>query len=287
MNLPSGIHRADDAEINFNSRPKMIQMREDRLLLCAALIVRFPFSSVIKVLSLNKGSRFMVWRIPDTLSFFEVIPMKVSLVVAQGKRKGKVIPIHGGRFVIGRHKECDLKANGSTISQHHCAILIRDGKAFVRDFDSTNGTYVNHERVQGEQRELVQDDLLQLGRLAFRVRIEPGDEEEPAPSGKADESMVAAMLLEPSDSTDSAGILGLLEDSKCGSTIMPSPLQDDDVVDEPESASRSDQNPIHPEKSEEKEIAATPLGQSDEIAKKLLEELHRSVRAKHNRPEPS
>ena len=97
--------------------------------------------------------------------------MKVSLVVAQGKRKGKVIPIHGGRFVIGRHKECDLKANGSTISQHHCAILIRDGKAFVRDFDSTNGTYVNQERVQGEQRELAQDDLLKLGRLAFRVRI--------------------------------------------------------------------------------------------------------------------
>src|SRR5262249_4666397 len=135
--------------------------------------------------------------------------------------------------------------------------------------------------VQGEQRELAQDDLLKLGRLEFRVRIEPGGEEEPAPSVNADDSMVAAMLLEPSDSTDSAGILGLLEDSKCGSTIMHSPLQDDAAVDEPEPESRSDQNPIHPVKSEEK---AAPAGQSDEIAKKLLEELHRSVRAKHNRP---
>jgi len=62
MNLPSGIHRADDAEINFNSRPKMIQMKEDRLLSRVALIVGFPFSSAIKVLSLNKGSRFLVWR---------------------------------------------------------------------------------------------------------------------------------------------------------------------------------------------------------------------------------
>jgi predicted component of type VI protein secretion system len=210
--------------------------------------------------------------------------MKVSLVVASGKRKGKVIPIHGAQFVIGRHKECHLKANGSTISQHHCAILIRNGKVFVRDFDSTNGTYVNQERVQGEQRELVQDDFLKLGRLVFRVRIEPGEDEEPSPPTTADDSIVAAMLLEPSDSTDSAGILGLLEDSKCGSTIMRTPLEEDEGMDEPESASRSDQNPIEPAKSEEKQAASAPAGQSDEIAKKLLEELHRSVRAKHNPP---
>lgn len=212
--------------------------------------------------------------------------MKMSLVVVQGKRKGKVIPIHGGRFVIGRHKECDLKANGSTISQHHCAILIRNDKAFVRDFDSTNGTYVNRERVQGEQRELVQDDLLQLGRLMFQVRIEPGEDEQPSPPTKADDSMVAAMLLEPSDSTDSAGILGLLEDSKCGSTIMRIPLEEDEGVDEPEPANRSDQDAIQPAKTAEKEATSALTGQSDEIAKKLLEELHRSVRAKHNRPEP-
>jgi predicted component of type VI protein secretion system len=209
--------------------------------------------------------------------------MKVSLVVASGKRKGKVIPIHVGQFVIGRHKECHLKANGSTISQHHCAVLVRDGKVFVRDFDSTNGTYVNQKRVQGEQ-ELAQDDLIELGRLEFRVRIEADSEETPAPPMKADESMVAAMLLEPSDSTDSAGILGLLDDSKCGSTIMRNPIDDEQAADEPESGHQKDARSAVADK---KEGASTPAGPSDEIAKKLLDELHRSVRAKHNRPEPT
>jgi len=63
--------------------------------------------------------------------------MKLNLIVAKGKRKGKIIPVAVPQFVIGRHKECHLKANGSTISQHHCAVLVRDGKVFIRDFDST------------------------------------------------------------------------------------------------------------------------------------------------------
>ena len=229
----------------------------------------------MEMLGLNKAA--------DAKSF-EVVPMKVSLVVASGKRKGKVIPIHVGQFVIGRHKECHLKANGTTISQHHCAILVRDGKLFIHDFDSTNGTYVNQKRVQGEQ-ELAQDDRIELGRLEFRVRIEADAEEAPAPPMKADESMVAAMLLKASDSTDSAGILGLLDDSKCGSTIMRNPLEDDEAVEEPESpASPAHQKETQPAKTEDKEGAHAPAGQSDEIAKKLLEELHRAVRAKHNRP---
>jgi predicted component of type VI protein secretion system len=212
--------------------------------------------------------------------------MKVSLVVAKGKREGKIVPIHGSQFVIGRHKECQLKANGSTISQHHCAVLLRGGKVFVHDFDSTNGTYVNHERVQGEH-ELRQGDLLELGRLSFRIRIDADAEEASTPPPeKADDSMVAAMLLRPGDSADSAGILGLMDDSKCGSTILQNPLQHDEAADKSEPS----QSPAHqkepPAATSDKEVASAPAGQSDEIAKKLLDELHRSIRAKHNRPEP-
>ena len=209
--------------------------------------------------------------------------MKVNLVVATGKRAGKVLPISGPQFVIGRHKECQLRATGSTVSQHHCALLIRDGRAFVRDFDSTNGTFVNKERVQGE-RELAPDDILELGKLAFRIQIEYDGEESSLPGAaeKADESFIGDMLLK-ADTEE--GILGLLEDSKCGSTIMRRP-----VGDEPASsgvaADRSDEPKaeIESEDDEAKNSPSALPSQNDEIAKKLLEELHRSVRAKHNRP---
>jgi len=211
--------------------------------------------------------------------------MKVSLVVTKGKREGKVLPISVAQFVIGRHKECQLRASGSTISQHHCAILVRENKVLVHDFDSTNGTFVNRRRVQGEQ-ELAPDDLLELGRLAFRIRIEAEDEEPAAwatsaTEEKADESFIGNMLLNTGDSDP--GILGLLEDSKCGSTIMKSPLMaeedSDDPKPEPSGESKAE---VDPPKKEVGDPSAPPLGPSDEIAKKLLEELHRSVRAKHN-----
>jgi predicted component of type VI protein secretion system len=209
--------------------------------------------------------------------------MRVSLVVARGKRKGHIVPIHGGQFVIGRHKECHLKASGPTISQHHCAVLVRDGKVFIRDFDSTNGTYVNQKRVRGEQ-ELAQGDVLELGRLVFRVQIDADSEEPPSPPLKADESMVAAMLLAPSDSGESAGILGLMDDSKCGSTILQNPLADEKSSAEPAPASAQEKSP-QPEIVEPKAKAVPPASQNEEIAKKILDQFHRSVRAKHNRPE--
>jgi hypothetical protein len=209
--------------------------------------------------------------------------MKVSLVVAKGKRAGKVLPIAGPQFVIGRHKECQLRASGSTISQHHCALLICGGQVFVRDFDSTNGTFVNQQRVQGE-RELVPNDLLQLGQLAFHIRIEYDGEESSLPAAeKADESFIGDMLLKAGDNEE--GILGLLEDSKCGSTIMRTPLGDEQASAEVKEDRSEVPSPlIQPKDDEEKDRPPPGLSQNDEIAKKLLDALHRSVRAKHNRP---
>jgi len=210
--------------------------------------------------------------------------MKVSLVVAKGKREGKVLPISAPQFVIGRHKECQLRASGTTVSQHHCAVLIKDDKVLVHDFDSTNGTFVNGNRVHGEQ-ELASDDLLELGRLAFRIRIEADGEESAAqePEERADESFIGEMLLNASEGE--GGILGLLDDSKCGSTIMRKPDLEGEETNAPEKEmpTPAEVN-LNPPNADHGEQAPLLSGQSDEIAKKLLDELHRSVRAKHNPP---
>ena len=34
------------------------------------------------------------------------------------------------------------------ISKKHCGILVRDGKVYVRDFGSTNGTQVNEDLIK-------------------------------------------------------------------------------------------------------------------------------------------
>src|SRR5262245_30014868 len=98
--------------------------------------------------------------------------MKLSLVVlTPGKTEGKVIPIALSQFVIGRDPQCHLRPASAVISKRHCALLVKDGKVFVRDFESTNGTFVNDQPVKGEA-ELKHDDRLKVGPLVFVVRVE-------------------------------------------------------------------------------------------------------------------
>jgi pSer/pThr/pTyr-binding forkhead associated (FHA) protein len=97
--------------------------------------------------------------------------MKLSLVVTQGVHAGKPIPIMSSQFLIGRDEQCQLRPASPAISKRHCAILVRDGKLLIQDFDSTNGTFVNDEKVTGEK-PLKHGDRLKVGPLEFELKIE-------------------------------------------------------------------------------------------------------------------
>jgi pSer/pThr/pTyr-binding forkhead associated (FHA) protein len=114
--------------------------------------------------------------------------MKLSLIVlAAGKQAGKVLEIKLPQFLVGRDPQCHLRPASPLISKRHCVILQREGKAFVRDFDSTNGTFLNNQPVKGEV-EIHNDDRLKIGPLLFTVRVESGapvNRPTPAPPTKA------------------------------------------------------------------------------------------------------
>ena len=80
--------------------------------------------------------------------------MKVSLVVTTGSHEGRSIPLTGPQFLIGRDPQCQLRPASQAISKLHCAILVRDGKVYLKDFGSTNGTLVNDALVQDTEVEL-------------------------------------------------------------------------------------------------------------------------------------
>jgi predicted component of type VI protein secretion system len=113
--------------------------------------------------------------------------MKLSLVVlTPGKQHGKVLDIKLAQFLIGRDPQCHLRPTSPMISKRHCALIQRDGKVFIRDFDSTNGTLVNDQPVKGEV-ELHHDDQVKAGPLHFAIRLEaaPAARPTPAPPTKA------------------------------------------------------------------------------------------------------
>src|SRR3954451_23134849 len=106
--------------------------------------------------------------------------MKLSLLVmTAGKQEGKVLEIKLPQFLIGRDPQCNLRPASPMISKRHCAIIQRDGKAFIRDFGSTNGTYLNDERVEGES-ELKNEDQLKVGPILFAVKVEAEVQAQPS-----------------------------------------------------------------------------------------------------------
>jgi len=97
--------------------------------------------------------------------------MKVQLVVVQGKPEGKVIPLAGPLFKIGRGENCQLRPNSEQVSREHAEFAITAEKVIVRDLGSRNGTIVNGQTLTGPCT-LKDSDLVQVGPLTFAVSIQ-------------------------------------------------------------------------------------------------------------------
>ncbi len=96
--------------------------------------------------------------------------MEVKLQVAQGKAKGREIPLPPTVFLIGRGSQCHLRPHCQLVSKLHCAIACWGGKVVVRDLKSVNGTFINDERITGEAR-IRDGDTLRVGSLSFTFRV--------------------------------------------------------------------------------------------------------------------
>jgi len=94
--------------------------------------------------------------------------MKLKLIVLAGAKEGLEIPLRKDKFLIGRAKECALRAGSEAISRRHCAIIQGEAGWTVRDLGSRNGTLVNDEKITAEV-PLNPGDELKVGPLHFRI----------------------------------------------------------------------------------------------------------------------
>jgi adenylate cyclase len=83
-----------------------------------------------------------------------------KLVVRQGGQTREV-PLTKDSVSIGRTPENDIELKDSLISRRHTTIVRRGDRYVVQDLGSSNGTYVNRERV--ETRVLDHGDVIRLG----------------------------------------------------------------------------------------------------------------------------
>jgi len=101
----------------------------------------------------------------------ELEPGQALLVVQRGPNAGSKFLIDKDVTTAGRHPESDIFLDDVTVSRRHVEFRRDDGKFFIRDVGSLNGTYVNRQRV--EQAQLASGDELQIGK--FKLTFYTGE----------------------------------------------------------------------------------------------------------------
>jgi hypothetical protein len=72
-----------------------------------------------------------------------------------------------GGLSVGRSKEADVQIEDRYASSLHARVFSREGRFFVEDMNSTNGTLLNGATLVGEA-ELIDGDTMQIGDTVFR-----------------------------------------------------------------------------------------------------------------------
>ncbi|MBA4191364.1 MAG: hypothetical protein C0467_25570 [Planctomycetaceae bacterium] len=153
---------------------------------------------------------------------------KFHLVVVGGVHDGRVIPVVPP-FLIGRATECHLRPASTAVSLRHCVIEEREGHAFIQDLGSTNGTFLNDDRLTSDC-PLRDGDELCVGPLRFLVSSDSPIRivEEPVgtPSGtKGENETIVNGELRAEDDTIVNGELRAEDD-----TVVNNPQMTDDEI---------------------------------------------------------
>ncbi len=95
--------------------------------------------------------------------------MEVVLIRVTESGQQQSVPLTREKTIIGRMDDCHLRIPIAGVSRKHCEIVVEDGSVTINDLGSSNGTYVNQDRI--ESIPVSAGDLLSVGGLVFVVSV--------------------------------------------------------------------------------------------------------------------
>ena len=90
------------------------------------------------------------------------MPGQFQLTMRSGPNPGTVYALDSDQIGIGRDSSNDISVNDAEVSRRHARLTFQGGKYVLEDMGSTNGTFVNGQRLTGP-RVLKSGEVISLG----------------------------------------------------------------------------------------------------------------------------
>ena len=103
----------------------------------------------------------------------EDLTLPLALRFISGKYQGGEFPLpDSGEIVIGRSSELDMVLVEDMVSRRHAKISVEDGDIYLEDLGSTNGSFVNGEKIS--RTKLAEGDRILIGTSIIKVVASDG-----------------------------------------------------------------------------------------------------------------
>jgi len=122
-----------------------------------------------------------------------------KLVILSSGMTGRSHELKVDKTTIGRVDDNTFPIAESSVSSHHCEVLLRGSDVVVNDLNSTNGTFINGDKITGEA-VLKPGQILRLGQIELRLDVE-GAPVAPAPAASAPAASAASAPKKAPDNT--------------------------------------------------------------------------------------
>src|SRR5437867_12811190 len=107
-----------------------------------------------------------------------------SLIIVEGPNPGREFLLPPGCSIIGRQHDVAVVLESLAASRQHAEIRLEGNDCYIQDLGSSNGTYVNGQRIKGRTL-LTGQDTLQIGPYVLSFRRDGPEWESPGPSLRA------------------------------------------------------------------------------------------------------
>ncbi len=93
-----------------------------------------------------------------------------KLVVLSVGMTGRTQELKADKTTIGRVEDNTFQIAEPSVSSHHCEVMLRGKDVVVRDLNSTNGTFINGDRVT--ESVMKPGQILRLGQIEMRLETD-------------------------------------------------------------------------------------------------------------------